>query len=146
MDPADTHLDLRQLLGILARRRWIVAMSMLAIVSAVGVWTWLQTPIYEATALLLVETRRPQLGVGSKELPILAAALDVSRARSIETHKRLVKSRPVLDKVVETAAAGMSVEELARHVEVEAFRDTDLLEIKVQDPDPSRAAEMANEV
>jgi capsular exopolysaccharide synthesis family protein len=146
LGPEETHLDLRQLLGVLGRRRWVVAGSVLAIVGAVGIWTWLQTPIYEATALLLVETRRPQLRAGVEELPILGAALDIARARSVETHKRLVKSRPVLDEVLRSVAPDASLHDLVGKVDVEAFRDTDLLEIKVQDPDPPQAADIANAI
>jgi len=145
LDPADDQLDLRQVLGILGRRRWVIIGCLLTIVCIVGLGTWLQTPIYQAKALLLVETRSPQLQ-GAQELPILGAALDVARARSIETHKRLVRSRPVLEPTIDSLALEMSFDELMRKVDVEAFRDTDLLEIKVRDPDPSHAAHVANAI
>jgi len=145
LEPAHDEFELRSFLLVLRRRRWIVLESFAVTVVVVALGTWLQTPLYEAKALLLVETTAPTAR-GYEEMPVLAAALDISRARSVETHKRLVKSRPVLEKAIASLKLSKTVAELAQGVEVETFRDTDVLEVKVQDEDAAAAADIANAI
>lgn len=137
--------DALQFLTVLHRRRGMVIGCFAVVVVVVALGTWLQTPIYEARAWLLVETTAPTYR-GYEEMPLLAAALDVARARSVQTHRRLIISPPVLEKTIVGLRLDDTVDELARRVEVETFRDTDVLEVKVQDQDPEAAAEIANAI
>ncbi|MFQ6131788.1 MAG: GumC family protein [Armatimonadota bacterium] len=145
MEPTQDGLELRSLVAALRRRRRIVIQSFVVIVAVVALGTWLQTPVYEAKALLLVETTAPTYS-GYEEMPVLSAALDISRARSVETHKRLVKSRPVLEKALAGLKLDGGTSALVRRVEVETLRDTDVLEVKAQHEDPRTAADIANAV
>ena len=148
MQPVESQrreFDLGSFLTVVARRRWIILGCFAVIVGAVGAGTWLQTPIYEATALLLVETTTPQYR-GYEEMPLLTAALDVSRTRSVETHRCLITSPPVMQKTIASLGLNASVGQLGRRVNVETLRDTDVLRVTALDEGPEAAADIANAV
>ena len=130
---------------VLWRRKWVVSGCLSAVVSVVALHTCLQKPVYQAKALLLVGSPPAQTPVGG-ELPILGAALEGAQARSVETHRRLLRSRPVLEPAIRDLGLQETPVELAGRIEVAADRGTDVLEIRACDTDPARAAAIANAV
>jgi len=66
--------------------------------------------------------------------------------RVIETYRILLTTEPVLEEVITNLDLPYSIRELAKHIEVHSIPDTQLLELIVEDTDPDRAAETANEV
>ena len=55
MDEDDDIIDLRQLWGVLVRRRWTIAITALLVVLMAGIATALMTPIYRATTVVQIE-------------------------------------------------------------------------------------------
>ncbi len=136
---------LRDFFELLQRRKWIVVEVSVILVSVVAIGSFLQTPVYRAAAALLVETQ--SAGVqGYEELPIVARGLETMRSRTIETHKRLITRRPVLEAVIADLDLHRGTGELQRQISVVTFPETDLIEIHVDDADPGVAADIANAV
>jgi len=58
----------------------------------------------------------------------------------------MIIKKPVLNEVINRMDLPTELEELREVISVEPLRDTQLIEIKVEDTDPVRAAEIANEI
>ena len=135
----------------LRKHRWLVVGLFLLTVFTVSVWTFMQTPIYQASATVLIE-------------PEAAKILNIQEVTSIgsptqeyyRTQYELITSRPILQKVVEAlnlkqrvpaiGAAADPAAVLLGRVTVEPKRNTRLVLVKVEHPDPALAAEIANAV
>ncbi len=136
---------------LLRKHRWLVAGLFLLTVLTMSVWTFMQTPIYQASATVLIE-------------PEAAKILNIQEVTSIgaptqeyyRTQYELITSRPVLQRVVDTlnlrqrvpgiGAAVDPAAALLTWVTVEPKRNTRLVLVKVEHPDPALAAEIATAV
>ena len=145
MPDSSSEIGLRDYFKVLQRRKWIVIEVFVALVGIVAIGSFLQTPVYRATAVLLVETEGPSFG-RYEELPLVARTLDVTHIRTIETHKRLITGRPVLEAVIEDLGLQLTIRELQREIAAETFRDTDVIEIHADNSDPLLATDIANSV
>jgi polysaccharide biosynthesis transport protein len=152
VEPArEREAHLKDYYRILRKHRWLVAGLFLLTVLTVSVWTFVQTPIYQASATVLIE-------------PEAAKVLNIQEVTSIgaptqeyyRTQYEIMMSRPILQKVVDTLnlkqrvpAIGGAVDPaavLAGRVTIEPKRNTRLVLVKAEDPDPALAAEIANAV
>jgi len=115
------------------------------VVVVVVVGNLLAQPVYRATAGLLIEAGTPQSGPYD-QLPIVGTALSMSHGRTIETHRRLLVGRPIIEAVLEELELHFTVGEFRTQVLVEAVQDTDVIEIHVDNPKPELAASMANSI
>jgi polysaccharide biosynthesis transport protein len=141
-------LHLRDYLGIVWRRRWVLITCVVALVSTVTVGTFLQTPIYTATAKVLIEREAPRV-VSFQEVSRIDATQDY-----YQTQYEIIRSRPLVEKVIDRLgllekrpALGKArdpVEALLRHVTIEPIRNSRLVGIATDDPDPEMAAAIAN--
>jgi len=91
----------------------------------------LETPVYEATTKALVSRTRQQSS---------ADMLPLSDEQLLAINLQLAKAQPVLDDV--SAGIGFKVD--ADSIQVSAVPNTLIVQIKVQDADPSQAARIAN--
>ena len=93
------------------------------------------TPIYEASSTLRVNQ-------AANPATTVAYADVLTSERLARTYATLLTSRPVLDETARRLS--IDVEGLADTVNVTTVRDTLLLEIKVEGPDPKLIADIAN--
>jgi len=140
-----SEVGLRDYLAILQRRKWIVIEVFIVLVGTVAIGSFLQAPVYRAAAALLLETKGPSFG-RYEELPLVARGLDMARTATIETHKRLITTRPVLEAVVQDLDLQIDIAKLTQQISIETFHDTDVIEIHVEDRDPQLARDIANSV
>src|SRR5687767_7618238 len=141
----DREAHLKDYYRILRKHRWLVVGLFLLTVLTVSVWTFMQTPVYQASATVLIE-------------PEVAKVLNIQEVTSIgaptqeyyRTQYELITSRPILQKVVDTlnlkqrvpaiGAAADPTAALLGRVTVEPKRNTRLVLVKVEDPNPAMAA------
>ncbi len=124
----------------------VFAFSVLAAITS----TYLMTPIYRATARVLVEDETPRM-VGMQ----VAYPVDMLQERYYRTQVELIKSRPVLRAVVrrlqlntweEFAGAKDIVSALAGRVTVKPMLNTKLIDVSFEGPDRTKVAEVANAI
>ncbi len=139
----ERQLELRDYLTVLRRRRWVVIEVFIAVLASVTIATYLQTPVYQATVALLVQSESPSYSRYS-DMPLVSAALDNVQARSVQTHKRLIVSRPVIQATIEELKLGITPATFLKALNVETSRDTDVIEVHLCNPDPQLAADIAN--
>ncbi len=123
--------ELRRAWQLLRRRKWTVLVACAAVVAAAVGASLAQTPVYEGTARLLIQTQ----GRDSVFDPVTGQRNDPARA--VQSEILVIESAPV------RAAVRQRLGE-APPVTASAIAETDGVEIKATDPDPRRAALVAN--
>ena len=144
-----THL--REHLRVIRKRAWLIITCLLAVVTIVAVATFLQRPVYRASTKALIE-RESHRVVNIQEV----APTDADNVDFFQTQVQIIRSRPVVQRVIdslglvakkpELAQAADPVASFLKYVHVDPIRNTRLIEIQVDDPDPKLAAEIANAV
>lgn len=130
--------ELLRYLWILRRWLWLMLLTTFLAAGAALVFSLRTTPVYSATATLLV-----------KQAPSTAASdytAILTSERLIRTYAQMIPSTVVLENVVTRLGLTESAAELAERVRVEAVRDTLLLRLHVEDTEPLRAALLANAI
>lgn len=125
-------------LRLLARWGWVLALG--ALVGAAGAYgaSRLMTPVYRATATLLVnQTQSPG---------VIAYNDILTSERLTKTYRELITQRPVLEEVAAEGATSMTAGDLASIVHVAVVPDTQLLRLSVDHRDPLMARDLANAV
>ncbi len=145
---------LRDYLRVLRKHRWLITGIFLVTVITVAIWTFLQVPIFQAAATILIEPEAPKI-LNIQEVTPMGAAASWD-PNYYPTQYEIIKSRAVADKAIEalnlrkplpaTGAAGDPARALPGSLTVEPRRNTRLVLIKVEHPDPALAAEVANAV
>jgi uncharacterized protein involved in exopolysaccharide biosynthesis len=148
---ADPEAHIKDYLKVLRKHQWLTLGIFLVTVLTVMVWTFVQTPIFQASATVLIEPEPPKVLNIQDVSPIGASTLDYYR-----TQYELIKSRPVIDRVVESlnlaqripaiGAAKDPYRALVGSLTVEPLRNTRLVHVKFEHPNPALAAEVANAV
>lgn len=133
-------IDLLELLGVV--RRHIVALlltTVLAAAAGFAVSKFLMTPQYQASALMIVNTRQDTTAnVTSDQLN--------SASQLVSTYSIIVKSDTVLNQVIANLGLNMSYETLADKVGVAAVDDTQVMEITVTDANPDGARQVCEQI
>lgn len=129
----------REYASLLWHWAWLLILATaLAGVSAYIVSKY-QQPVYQASTTLLID-----------EAPAARSADYTSiltSERLARTYTQLLTQQPMLDAVAERLALQpLAAEDWANKVEVQLVRDTQLIDIKVEDTDPELAAQIANTI
>jgi uncharacterized protein involved in exopolysaccharide biosynthesis len=142
-------VHLREYVRVVRKHAWLILTCFVVVVGTVILGTYLQRPIYRATTKALIE-REARRVVNFPD----SGPLEGDSVESFQTQVQIVKSRPVVQRVIDTLGLKERKLELAqavdpvptflRSVSVEPIRSTRLVEIQVEDPDPKLAAEIAN--
>ena len=133
-------IDLLELLGVL--RQHILALLLITVLAALAgflVSSFVLTPQYQASALMIVNTRQDtSANVTSDQL--------TSASRLVSTYSIIVKSDTVLNQVIANLGLNMTYETLASKVEVSAVDETQVMEITVTDPNPDGARQVCEQI
>lgn len=132
MDQHNDRVLLQDYLAVLRRQRLLlVSVTVLVVVVALGI-SLAQTPRYESHTELAIDRVRSSQDVTVEELlaPSIAA---------VETERLVLTSRPVAELVADRLEL-QDHRDALEGVRVESVRDTRVVRIIVNDPDPVRAA------
>jgi uncharacterized protein involved in exopolysaccharide biosynthesis len=146
---SQTHLKVY--LTILRQHPWLITGIFLVTVITASIWTFLQIPIFQAAATVLIDPDSPRV------LP--QSITEVESTGGIDYHNtqyELIKSRTVVERVIKTQNLNERIPRLGAardpylallgSLTVEPKRNTRLVLVKFEHPDPHVAAEVANAV
>ena len=124
-------MELKQYLQIVQRWAWLLILGL--VLGAAGGYfaSRYQTPVYQATTRAMV-MRAPQ--EKSSDYTYL------SDQQLTQTYIQLVTTQPVLDAVAEQLGYGISKDQII----VQQLRDTQVIQLTVEDQNPQRASDIAN--
>jgi polysaccharide biosynthesis transport protein len=142
------EVPLRKHLQVVQKRWGTIVGCLVLIVGVIGVRTYLEQPIFRATARVIIE-RETQI-VNFQQTP----SYEWDSGEFFNSQVQIVRSRPVLQRVIDSMNLKERKPEYAHVadptgllqgvVSVDPLRNTRLVQIGVEDPDPKLAAEMAN--
>ncbi len=131
---ASGTLEIRQYLALLWRWLWLIVLAAVVAGAAAYVTSRMATPIYDATATLhIVQGQK----VGGPDYSSILMSEQLA-----QTYARMLSGQPIVDE----AAARLGVEADDLDVTSSPIRDTQLIQLSVQGPDPRVAADMANTI
>ena len=152
-EPQPRVLDYRR---VFRKHRWLIAGLFLLTVLTVAIWTFAQIPIYQATATILIDPEPPKVLNIQDVVPMGGGLWD---RNFYPTQYEIIKSRPVLERAAavlkarQQSASALNPDgadgmpgTLSGAITIEPKRNTRLVLIKIDGPDPARAAEEANAV
>lgn len=129
-------LSLRDILEVLRRRWWVILLlALVAAAAAVG-FSLLKTPMYQASISMLVGQDQGVVSDNPADAPGLAQVT--------QTIAELAQTRTVASAVIEEMDLPVTPEEFLANMTVEQTAETQVVQISYTDPDPERAANIAN--
>lgn len=135
----EIQIDLLELFLVYLNHWWAIVLSVVvAAAIALGITVYAITPMYTASVSLYVNNSR-----ASDTTEITSTSLSTSKML-VSTYMNMVESNTVLQKVVDTAGLGYTVEELRNMLSTSQMDDTEIFRISITHPDAAEAAKVAN--
>lgn len=141
----DETIELRELLAILWHRKWMITIVTLICVLAGTIYSlYFVTPMYKSDTTLMVN--------GSKGANVadIAASFDLGSInlsqKLVVTYGEIVKSRIVLEQVIERLELDMDYDQLLEKITSQQVGSTEILKISVIDKSPEKAAMITNNI
>lgn len=141
------ELDLKELFQIFWNKK-IQIILIVAIFMVIGVIYSIGfvTPMYESyTTLLLVkgESEGTQQTTTSDSITTTDLTLN---SKLVSTYRELIRSKDVLRQVISNLNINVNEDDIRNNITVTSVEETELIEITVQNEDPTYAAKIANEI
>lgn len=137
-DDDEIEIDLLELFYALRHRWWAILLALIIGGGAAGLYTKkLVSPIYESTSMVYVLSKETTLA----SLADLQIGSQLTKDYSV-----IIKSRPVLEEVIEKQHLDMTTDELEEMITIDNPKDTRILSITVSDIEPMRAKSIVDEV
>lgn len=131
-------MELLKRLGIVLRRRWPIVLVFLAI-AAVGVSVYEGTARRQYTASMELFLRAPDVKTSAG-----AYQGDLFSRQRAQTYANMFKSDELAQLVIDKLGLKVTPNQLAAQVSAKTVKDTVLMVVSATDPDPQRAANIAN--
>ena len=134
-------IDLREYFAIIKKRFWIIALiTVIAAVVSGAISFFVLKPVYEAKSTLIVNADK------QAETQIVTGDQITVTQKLAVTYGEIIKSRSVLDDVIKNLKLETTYESLSGQIAVSPVNDTQIISISVQDTNPQRARDIANEI
>src|SRR3954449_6655171 len=131
-------ISLKELFETLKKRLWlIVSITVIAAVISGVISYYFLTPIYQASTQILVNQTKNEQGVyNSNEVQ--------TNLQLINTYNVIITSPAILDIVTKELNLDMSASQLKGKITVGSEKDSQVVNLSVQDPNAEVAAQIAN--
>jgi len=139
----EQELDLVQYWEVI-RKRWtiIVAIPLIAALTSGIISFFILKPVYEAATTLIVGKKASDTGQQAGQL--LDYNVLLANQQLAKTYAAIAKSHTVEENVIKSLNLSQTYAELDKNITVDSVKNTEVLEIRVQDRNPARAAQIAN--
>ena len=131
--------EIKKYASIIWHWAWLIILGALVVGGVAYLYNSSQTPIYSASARLLIDE-----APGSDSSNDYAQLL--LEQQMAATYIELIRTRPVMEEVIERLNLDITAGELSGRVSVNVPLDTQILIITVNDASPARAAALANTI
>jgi capsular exopolysaccharide synthesis family protein len=131
-------IELRRIATVVLRKWWVLVLVTVIASFAGYVYSRQQTPVYQASATILVGDSITSSRVDRTDIQVSEAL--------VTTYIELARRQPVLQGVITTLNLNESWQNLSKQVEVTLIEGTQLIEVKVQANSPDMAQMIADEI
>lgn len=137
------EINLKDLWGYFINNLFvIIVLTLLGAILGAVYTLWYQTPMYKSsTTLVLTRSTNDK----SENDAITSSDITLNQ-KLVSTYSEIIKSRRILDKVIDNLNLNTIYEDLYKKVTVTNVSDTELIKISVIDESRDKAREIANEV
>lgn len=138
------EIDLKAIFNIFWNKK-IQILLIIIFFLAIGVFYTKEftTPMYASSTTLVLASSENMDTMTNTTI----TATDITiNSKLVATYRELVKSKDILRKVISNLEISIEEDTLRRNVEVASRKNTELIEITVQNENPSEAASIANEI
>lgn len=135
----EIEIDLMEIIGMLWHYAWLIIVGAIAVgVLGFVLSKFVMTEVYESNTKIVILNKS-----GSDTITYSDMQLNTQLTKD---YAQLIKTRHVLEQVIETFGLDDSYEALAARVEVTNLADTRIISITVSDSSPQMAQYLANEI
>lgn len=134
-------IDLRELLATIKKRFWIVILTtVIAVGISVVVTNRTKVQFYQAKTTMIVNVEK-------NENQAMLTSDQISAGQKLAVlYGEIIKSRSVLQPVIEKLNLEMTPQQLAGMISVSQVNETHIMNLSVTDTDPDRAKAIANTI
>ncbi len=137
-EPEEDLLPLRDILQVLRRRVWIIALTIIVLVGAAIGSSLAQAPQYESTIKILIGQR------GSADPALAPTVFDLQQLTL--TMAEAVNSVPVAEAAIQRLNLQATPEDLLENLDVQAIEETQFIEVSYTDTSAARSQRVANTI
>lgn len=145
----EQEIDLRDYIEVIIKRRKIILIIFLVSVIVTGIYSVLIPNVYKATAsLMITPSKTESLFLSTQTLA--RESLIQKPVISLGTHKSLLISNIVLERIgnklnlTDKSGNKLLPEDLSDKLNIKETKETNIIQLEVQDTDPKSAKEIAN--
>ena len=138
----ESPFSLKDMFRIIWRRLWIVVLMPLVCVGVAVGLSLSQTPVYEASAKLLVG-QEPAAN-SDQQLPLVGSVEGLQQLAL--TMVEAIPSRPVAEEVIDEEKLNTTPGAFLENLTVEQIENTQFIELSYESPDPQEAQRVVNAV
>ena len=140
----EEEISIRDLFLVIKNRyKVIVLITLIAVLVSALITFFILKPVYESYTTIMVG--KPKQSIISQNNTITYQEVQTNRLL-VSTYGEIAKSRTVLDEVIKNLNLNTTPDLLKNKVNVSLVKDTEIIQIKVQDNDPQKAALLSNEI
>lgn len=143
------ELDLKELLSVFWKKKWIILLIILLVTTIGTVYSfYFIEPKFEASTTLILgrinsSSENDELINDGEEITQSEISIN---SNLVSTYSELIKSKTLIQKVIDNLGINVSEEELRNSITVSRISETELIEIKVRNSDSNLASTIANEI
>ena len=145
----EIEIDLRQLLMVLKKwSRLIIIMTLLAGLAAYLISGYVLTPVYQAKTLLMVtqatDKLSTQAATQNEDLGDVVSSVSRIPVWTMSTYLGQLKSEALMQRIIDKLNLPYSPGALSAMIEATVVKDSNLIEVKVNNTDPETTTRIAN--
>ena len=138
MGKQNTMLDLHQILFYI--RKYIAVILLSAVFGTMAGYflsAYVMTPIYSASADMIVNNK------SSLDDQAIMSSSDITASNYLaDTYSIILKSHDVLEMIIDDLDLDYSYRDLSDRISISAINNTQIIRLKVKDPDPQKALDI----
>ena len=148
MNHQDGGINAKYYWHVLLERRWLVITTFVAVLALGLIYLAKTVPVYEAVALVQIDTEDPDILEGNQKY-----VTDARRSNLLNTEQKKVVSRTLIQKVIDILDLNQDplyqdavdpARAVADNINVAPIRLTQLMSVGVEHTDPKQAANIVN--
>ena len=133
------EIDIKELLAFIKEKAWIIGVALIASITASIIYIQaIKQPIYKSSTTYVLISDSNEQGITTSEVTL--------NEKLIATYKEIIKSRNILEKVIDSLKLDMTTQELARTISVEQVSTSSMIKITVSNSDPEAAKKIAETI
>ncbi|BBI32088.1 YveK family protein [Cohnella abietis] len=137
----NVELDLKQVMTVLRKKWWLVALITILGTLAVGIYsTQFVKPVYKASTKLIVNSGS-EIGGFKLDLNLINSNISL-----ISTYKEIIRTPAIMDIVAEHPELGTTSDELISKIGFNSVNGTQVVTLSYADQNYKKAAKIVNEV